>query len=157
MTRQPPRKRVAAKEKQINSLTKEIKDRRVRLGDGGFKLSEMKEELEDTKESLAEDELFWADLDKGCSAKQGEWDLCCKLRTEEILATTDTTKILNDADAFKLFGKTPPGAASRSQAKATSKEMKQTTLAALQGVKANVGVDLFSMALKGKKVSVGRS
>ena len=106
-------------------MTKEIKDRRVRLGDGGFKLSEMKEELEGTKESLAEDEPFWADLDNGCSTKQGEWDLCCKLRTEEILATTDTTKILNDDDALELFGKTLPGAASRSQVKATSTEMKQ--------------------------------
>ena len=37
------------------------------------------------------------------------------------------------------------------QVKATSKERKQRTLAALQGVKGKVGVDLFSM---GKKVSV---
>ena len=73
---------VAAKEKQINSSTKEIEDRMARLGDGGAKLSEMKEDVEGTKESLAEDELFWADLDKGCSTKQGEWDLRCKLLTE---------------------------------------------------------------------------
>ena len=53
-----------------------------------------------------------------------------------------------------MFVKTLPGVASRLQVKATSKEMKQMTLAALQGVKGNVGVDLFSMALMGKKVSV---
>ena len=95
-----------------------------------------------------------ADLDKSCSTKQGEWDLCCKLRTEEILATTDTTKILNDDDALELFRKTFPGAASLLQVKVTSKEMKQMALATLEGVKGNVGVDLISMALKGKKVSM---
>jgi len=40
------------------------------------------------------------------------------------------------------------------QVKAASKERKQRTLAALQGVKGKVGVDLISMTLKGKKVSV---
>ena len=40
------------------------------------------------------------------------------------------------------------------QVKATSKERKQRTLAALQGVKGKVGVGLISMTLKGRKVSV---
>merc|ERR1719195_223985 len=44
---------VAAKEKQINALTKAVEDKTTRLGDGGVKLSEMKEDLEDTAESLA--------------------------------------------------------------------------------------------------------
>ena len=154
MTKQPPMKRVAAKEKQINSLTKEIEDKMARLGDGGVKLSEMKEDLEDTKESLAEDKQFLADLDKSCSTTQGEWDLRCKLRTEEILAIADTIKILNDDDALELFKKTLPGAASLLQVKVTSKELKQMALATLEGVKGNVGVDLISMALKGKKVSM---
>ena len=38
------------------------------------------------------------------------------------------------------------------QVKAASKERKQRTLAALQGVKGKVGVDLISVALKGKKL-----
>jgi len=145
---------VAAKEKQINSLTKEIEDKMARLGDGGVKLSEMKEDLEDTQESLAEDKQFLADLDKSCSTKQAEWDTRCKLRTEEILAIADTIKILNDDDALELFKKTLPGSASLLQVKVTSKEMKQMALATLQGVKGNVGIDLIAMALKGKKVSM---
>ena len=87
-----------------------------------------------------------------CNTQQGEWDLRCKLRTEEILAIADTIKILNDDDALELFKKTLPGAASLLQVKVTSKEMKQMALATLEGVKGNVGVDLISMALKGKKV-----
>ena len=60
---------------------------------------------------------------------------------------------MND-DALELFKKTLPGAASLLQVKVTSKEMKQMALATLEGVKGNVGVDLISMALKGKKVSM---
>jgi len=145
---------VAAKEKQINSLTKEIEDKMARLGDGGVKLSEMKEDLEDTTESLAEDKKFLADLDKSCSTKQAEWDERCKLRTEEMLAIADTIKILNDDDALELFKKTLPGSASLLQVKVTSKEMKQMALQTLQGVKGNVGIDLIALALKGKKVSM---
>jgi septal ring factor EnvC (AmiA/AmiB activator) len=145
---------VAAKEKQINSLTKEIEDKMARLGNVGVKLSEMKEDLEDTKDSLAEDKQFLADLDKSCSTKQAEWDTRCKLRTEEMLAIADTIKILNDDDALELFKKTLPGSASLLQVKVTSKEMKQMALATLQHVKGSVGVDLISLALKGKKVSM---
>ena len=61
---------------------------------------------------------------------------------------------MNDDDALELFKKTFPGAASLLQVKVTSKEMKQMALATLEGVKGNVGVDLISMALKGKKVSM---
>merc|ERR1740138_21537 len=144
---------VAAKEKQINSLTKEIEDKMARLGDGGVKLSELKEDLEDTQESLAEDKKFLADLEKSCATKQGEWDERCKLRTEEMLAIADTIKILNDDDALELFKKTLPGASSLLQVQVTAKETRQMALATLQGVKKSVGVDLISLALKGKKVS----
>jgi predicted nucleic acid-binding Zn-ribbon protein len=145
---------VAAKEKQINSLTKEIEDKMNRLGNGGVKLSELKEDLEDTKETLAEDKQFLADLDKQCATKQDEWDARCKLRTEEVLAIADTIKILNDDDALELFKKTLPGSASFLQVKVTAKEMKQEALAALQGVRHSPRVDLISLALKGKKVSM---
>ena len=145
---------VAAKEKQINSLTKEIEDKMARLGDGGVKLSEMKEDLEDTTESLAEDKQFLADLDKSCATKQGEWDVRCKLRTEEILAVADTIKILNDDDALELFKKTLPGSASLLQVQVTTREMKQQALAMLKGVKGSYQINLISLALKGKKVSM---
>merc|ERR550537_204724 len=75
----------AAKEKQINALTKEIEDKTARVGDGGVKLSEMKED-QDTEESLAEDKQFLAELDKSCATKEDEWAARCKTRTEELLA-----------------------------------------------------------------------
>ena len=94
-------------------MTKEIEDRMVRLGDGGVKLPETNEGCEDTRESLAEDEQFWADRDESRSTKQGEWVSRCKLRTEEIPAIVDTIQILIEDEALEVFGKTLPGVASR--------------------------------------------
>ena len=57
----------------------------------------MKEDLEDTQESLAEDKQFLAEPEKSCATKGDEWGERCKTRTEELLALVDTIKILNDA------------------------------------------------------------
>jgi len=145
-------KMVAAKEKQINSLTKEVEDKTARVGEGGVKLSELKDDLEDTEESLGEDKKFLQDLSKNCETKKAEWDTRCKLRTEELLAIADTIKILNDDDALELFKKTLPSP-SLLQLTVTDKEMKQDAAAALKGSK-DYRINLISLALKGKKVSM---
>jgi len=144
---------VAAKEKQINALTQEIEDKTARSGDDAVKLSEMKEDLEDTQESLAEDKQFLAELEKSCATKGDEWDLRCKTRTEELLALADTIKILNDDDALELFKKTLPAPA-LIQIQESSKEMVNRAVAALKsaGVK-DYRLDLVSLALKGRKFS----
>jgi len=142
---------IAAKTKQIDALTKEVEDKTARVGDDGVKLSEMKEDLEDTEESLEEDKKFLAELDKSCATKQAEWDERCKMRTEELLALSDTIKILNDDDALELFKKTLPAPA-LIQLQQNSKEMARSALAALHGSK-DYRLDLISLALKGRKVS----
>merc|ERR1719246_330659 len=121
---------VAAKEKQINALTQEIEDKTVRAGDGGVKLSEMKEDLEDTEQSLIEDKQFLAELEKSCATKEDEWALRCKTRTEEVLAISETIKILNDDDALELFKKTLPAPALL-QIQESSKDMANNAVAAL--------------------------
>lgn len=144
---------VAAKEKQINALTQEIEDKTARSGDDAVKLSEMKEDLEDTQESLAEDKQFLAELEKSCATKGDEWDLRCKTRTEELLALADTIKILNDDDALELFKKTLPAPA-LIQIQESSKEMVNRAVAALKSAGAkDYRLDLVSLALKGRKFS----
>jgi len=148
---------VAAKESQIEALTKEIEDKLARVGNDGVKLSEMKEDLEDTEESLAEDtEQFLAELEKGCATKQGEWDTRCKTRTEELLALADTIKILNDDDALELFKKTLPSPALL-EVKITAKEVRSQATAALASKKhKDFRLDLISLAMKGGKVSMDK-
>merc|ERR1719395_418681 len=123
---------MAAKEKEVNALTKAIEDKMVRLGNLQVEIVEMKEDLDDTSKALLEDKKFLADLDKNCALKTKEHDENMKMRSEELLALADTIKILNDDDALELFKKTLPGAASFMQLQVTVSEQRRQALAAIR-------------------------
>merc|ERR1719265_2347833 len=114
----------------------------------------MKEDLDDTKTSLAEDKQFLADLEKNCKTKEAEWTERCKTRAEEILAIHETIKILNDDDALELFKKTLPSA-SLLQLETSSKELKQEALAVIKAAGKGRGgaLAMIAAALSGKKVN----
>merc|ERR1719414_647903 len=99
---------VAAKTKEINALTKAIESKTARVGELGVKVAQQVNDLEDTKEDLAESQKFLADLDANCKKKTEEWALYKKTQGEELLALADTIKVLNDDDALELFKKTLP-------------------------------------------------
>merc|ERR1719421_158892 len=101
---------MAAKTKEVNALTASIEEKMVRLGELQVSVVEMKEDLDDTAKALLEDKKFLADLDKNCALKTKEHEENMKMRGEELLALSDTIKILNDDDALELFKKTLPGA-----------------------------------------------
>merc|ERR1719213_1596336 len=150
---------MAAKQKEVDSLTKAIEEKTKRLGEVGIELVNLKEDLDDTAGTLAEDKKFLADLEKNCEAKAKEWELRCKTRQEELLALADTIKILNDDDALELFKKTLPSA-SLLQVQVTNKEVKQQALLALKGLRKNgrrnLNLDLIAVALTGKKVDMSK-
>merc|ERR1719240_877394 len=107
----------------------------------------MAEDLEDTKEDLAADQKFLAELEKGCATKEAEWATRCKIRSEELLAIADTIKILNDDDALDLFKKTLP-APSLMQLKTNSRATKLQALTALQeagGINGDYRLNLISL------------
>merc|ERR1719198_2601996 len=99
---------MAAKTKEADADQKGLEEKMKRSGEVAVEIVNMKEDLEDTAEQLAEDKKFLADLKKNCGTKEDEWDERCKTRAEEILAIADTIKILNDDDALDLFKKTLP-------------------------------------------------
>merc|ERR1719329_1134826 len=114
---------VAAKEKEIASSTKAIEEKTKRSGEVAVEIVNLKEDLDDTSESLAEDQQFLADLEKNCEQKAKEWEVICKTRQEELIALADTIKILK----------------ALSSAKRTSQS--------------GASLDLIELALHGKKVS----
>merc|ERR1719327_1562536 len=65
---------MAAKKKEVATLTKAIEEKLVRVGELGVKIAEMKNDLEDTQETLAEDTKYLADLGKTCASKTKEWE-----------------------------------------------------------------------------------
>jgi len=145
---------VAAKEKMIASATQAIEEKTKRSGETAVQIINLKEDLEDTSESLSEDQKFMADLGATCAQKEKDWAVICKTRQEELIAIADTIKILNDDDAQELFKKSIPSAsASFLQVEVTAKQVRVRALKALSSASKNVNMDLILLALHGKKVS----
>eukprot|EP00746_Dinoflagellata_sp_MGD_P156055 gnl/MRDRNA2_/MRDRNA2_85680_c0_seq5.p1 gnl/MRDRNA2_/MRDRNA2_85680_c0~~gnl/MRDRNA2_/MRDRNA2_85680_c0_seq5.p1 ORF type:complete len:682 (+),score=266.58 gnl/MRDRNA2_/MRDRNA2_85680_c0_seq5:2-2047(+) len=148
---------MAAKKKEVAALTKAIEEKLVRVGELGVQIATMKNDLEDTQETLAEDTKYLADLGKTCAAKTKEWEARCKSRSEELLALSETIKILNDDDALELFKKTLPSASflqiqvSRSQLRAKALEMIHATQNN-RHLKKSLSLDFIALAIQGKKV-----
>merc|ERR1712118_626892 len=101
---------MSAKTKEVNALTKAIEEKMTRVGELAVEIVQMKNDLGNTAEALAEDKKFLADLEKNCDKKAAEWDEIVKTRNEELLALADTIKVLNDDDALELFKKALTGA-----------------------------------------------
>jgi len=148
---------VKAKLEIVDTLTKAIEDKLMRLGELMVQLTQVKEDLDDTGKALVEDKKFLADMDDICAKKKKEWELRCKMRAEELLALADTIKILNDDDSLELFKKTLPSA-SLLQVKVGSAAVRQQALMVLHAVRSegkskDYRVSLISMALRNGKVS----
>jgi septal ring factor EnvC (AmiA/AmiB activator) len=146
---------MAAKKKQVVTLTKEIESKMVREGEQGVELTNMKEDLDDTEKSLVQEKKFLVDVTKDCKTKEAEKEVNDKLRADELLALADTIKILNDDDALELFKKTLP-TPSLLQLTSSSKATRKRALEALKGGKRrkhDYRLNLISLALRGKKVS----
>jgi len=148
---------IVAKKEEVAALTKAIEEKLVRVGELGVELATQKNDLEDTIETLGEDTKYLADLGTTCASKTKEWDVRCKSRSEELLALSDTVKILNDDDALELFKKHAAGASfmqlqvTESQVRARALEMVRGMKKKLHGKK-SLSLDFISLALQGKKV-----
>jgi len=146
----------AAKTKEIDALSKAIESKLTRVGELGVKVAEQINELDDTKEDLAESKKFLADLDVNCETKKKEWSVYQKMQGEELLALADTIKVLNDDDALELFKKTLPGAGSsllqlKTSTSAVLKQALNVLRLARNGRGTDPRVDFLEVALKGGK------
>jgi len=151
---------MAAKSKEVQALTASIEAKTTQIGESGVSLVQMKDDLSDTQETLAEDTKFLQGLEKSCKTKTAEWEERSKTRSEELVALADTIKILNDDDALELFKKTLPSPGSSFvQMRVNEATMRSHALAMLRGARAaagrngNAGMDFLVLALTGKKAS----
>jgi len=64
---------VAAKEKEIGSAGKAVESKTARVGELAVSVVQAKADLEDTKDAMAEDEKFKAELASSCATKSKEW------------------------------------------------------------------------------------
>eukprot|EP00421_Protoceratium_reticulatum_P016345 CAMPEP_0168392268 /NCGR_PEP_ID=MMETSP0228-20121227/18411_1 /TAXON_ID=133427 /ORGANISM="Protoceratium reticulatum, Strain CCCM 535 (=CCMP 1889)" /LENGTH=693 /DNA_ID=CAMNT_0008405605 /DNA_START=34 /DNA_END=2112 /DNA_ORIENTATION=- len=145
------------KEKEVASLTLQIEEEQKRLGKLGVEIAGMENDLEDTQESLEEDAKFLAELQKGCSTKAKDWEKVKEERARELVALSQTIKVLNDDDSLELFRETLPGsAASLVQVQETAAALRARALAAVRaaprdGISGRPELNLIALALLGKQ------
>merc|ERR1719460_2339250 len=143
---------VAAKNKEIAAATSAIEDKTARVGELAVAIVNAKNDLEDTKDALAEDSSYLAELKK--------------TRAEQLEAIGATVKILNDDDALDLFKKALPSPALMQEsllqvnAKVSNKQRVKALLREAQRSASRVGdkssasaqvAALMQLALAGKK------
>jgi septal ring factor EnvC (AmiA/AmiB activator) len=148
---------MAAKTKEVNACTSAIEDKTVRVGETAVSIANMKNDLTDTEAALIEDQKFLANLESDCKTKQSEWDAIVKERAAELVALSETIKLLNDDDALELFKKTLPSAsASLVQISTQKASIRDKALALVQAAQTksphNPNLDFIALALKGKKI-----
>jgi len=143
----------AAKEKEIAMNTKAIEAKTERKGRTDVEVVDLKEAIDDTSKSLADDKKFLADLATSCDTKQKEWEVRSKTRADELLALADTIKILNDDDALELFKKTLPSP-SLLQLKVSSSAVRKQALKLLRaGARHDPKLELVMLALRGQSTN----
>jgi len=148
---------MAAKKKEIEALTASIQSKIVRVGELGVEIVQMKEDLSNSEAALLEDTTYLGTLEKDCATKAKEWEAICKTRAEELVALSETIKVLNDDDALELFKKTlPEASASFVQMSGSSDAVRTRALAMLATSSRPDGwqTELVTLALRGKKVDL---
>jgi len=147
---------IAAKTKEVAACTKAIEKKTVRVGELAVDIVQMKNDLTDTEAQLIEDNKFLADLEKNCAAQTKEFEVRTKTRGEELVALSETIKILNDDDALELFKKTLPATgASFVQVSVHKAHGKKLALTMIRSVSLfsphRAQFDFITMAIQGKK------
>merc|ERR1740123_1075939 len=151
---------IEAKTKEVDALTAQIEEEQTRIGDLGVEIAGMENDIEDTEQSIGEDKKFIKELAVNCDKKKKEWAEICKLRQQELVALSETIKILNDEDALEPFKKTLPSS-SFVEIEVTSQAVRARARAALlqarKGARnahmaARPELDLIALAISGKKI-----
>jgi chromosome segregation ATPase len=151
---------VAAKEKEIAAATSAVEVKTGKVGELAVSIVNFKNDLADAQDAFGEDEVFLAELKKGCAVAQKEYDARVKARSEESVAVQETVKILNDDDALDLFKKTLPSPSfaqgGQSFLQVTQdQDTRDMALEHLQDVtdKNHNDLGMIQLALMGKKVN----
>jgi chromosome segregation ATPase len=96
----------AAKESEIKAGTELLETKEQELADTDQKLSEDKEDLDATRDSLTADQKFLMNLKETCQNTDAEYEERVKARQEEIKGCSEALAILSSDDAHDTFTST---------------------------------------------------
>ena len=95
----------AAQEQDIAACTDQIDAKTQENADGDEKLAQNKEDLEDTKKTLASDEEFLAMLKEKCPTTDAEWEERTKTRQLEMEACSASRRHRSTKQSFDQLWK----------------------------------------------------
>jgi DNA repair exonuclease SbcCD ATPase subunit len=96
----------AAKESEIKAGSDLSDTKTQELADTDAKVAQEKQDLEDTRNSLAADQTFLMNLKETCQNTDAEWEERQKVRQEEMKAVSEALAILSSDDAHDTFTST---------------------------------------------------
>merc|ERR1712242_334858 len=117
----------AAKEEEIAAGQEQIDKKTAELADTDEKNAQAKEDIEDTKKSLAADEEFLMMLKEKCSMTDKEWEERQKTRQLEMQAVSKALAVLSGDDAHDLFTRTFNPALFQTSSAAVSERRQQAS------------------------------
>lgn len=95
----------ASKTGEILAAGQSLEEKSASLADTNQRVAQAKEDLEDTREALAADQKFLLGLDKRCATADEDYAARKKTRSDEILAISETIRILTEDESRDLFSK----------------------------------------------------
>merc|ERR1719155_228883 len=96
----------AAKEEEIKAGIEQSQTKTQELADTDSRNAQSKQDLEDTRNSLAADQKFLMNLKETCQMTDQEFEERTKTRAEEIKAVSEALAILSSDDAHDTFTST---------------------------------------------------
>jgi len=117
----------AAKEEEISAGQAQVDAKTQELAETDEKNAQAKQDIEDTRNSLAADEDFLAMLKEKCQMTDQEWEERQKTRQLEMEAVSKALAILSGDDAHDLFTKTFNPALMEKQSAVLSKRRTQAS------------------------------
>jgi len=140
----------AAKEEEIGAGQDQIDTKTQELATTDEKLAMAKQDIEDTKNSLSEDEQFLMMLKEKCQGSDQEYEERQKTRAAEIEAVSKALAFLTSDDARDLFSKTFNPALLQKKLTKTSKRQQEASrlLAVIAKKNNNPRLMTLSMSVK---------
>ncbi|CAE6925513.1 unnamed protein product, partial [Symbiodinium sp. KB8] len=146
-----------AKKTEISTLLNQFERKMKNIGEMKVEVVNMKHELGEMGESIADDKKMLVELKKSCSKKAADWEARKSARAEEQLALKDTIKILNDDKSLDLFRSRSSAFLQLSSNREKARhEALAMVKAARQKDARHPELNFLALALSGKKADFGK-
>jgi len=99
----------AAKLGEIEAATEQKEGKEADLADTVLKAAKAKDDREETTAAMEADQEFLVNMQKDCKTEDEQYQGRVKVRSEEIIALSETLRILTEDEARDLYSKTSAG------------------------------------------------